>query len=67
LISRSEAPRCKRGDFVGEMAFMSGGTATATVITSSPTRFLHAALQNMNENLMDKLMEQRDRSRAAMA
>ena len=72
-------------DVIGEMAFMSGGTATATLITGSPTRFLswwfqdlqtlparsaeiHAALQNVfNENLMDKPMEQRDRSRAAMA
>lgn len=31
---------CRQGDFIGEMAFVSGNSATATVKTISPTRYL---------------------------
>lgn len=31
---------CKRGDFIGEMAFVSGNPATATVVTMGITRYL---------------------------
>jgi CRP/FNR family transcriptional regulator, cyclic AMP receptor protein len=83
IVDGKTVALCKPGDFVGELAFMSGGFATATVVTSSSVRFLtwdfedlqallgrHAeirtALQNvLNKNLMDKLMEQRDRTRAS--
>ncbi len=31
---------CNQGDFIGEMAFVSGNAATATVTTIAPTRYL---------------------------
>ena len=31
---------CKQGDFIGEMAFVSGNAASATVTTIAPTRYL---------------------------
>ena len=31
---------CRQGDFIGEMAFVSGNNASATVVTIAPTRYL---------------------------
>lgn len=39
-LSRGERPRLKDGSFIGEMSFIRGGGATATVSATRPTRYL---------------------------
>lgn len=39
-IDQTIVAYCKRGDFIGEMAFVSGKPATATVVTISAARYI---------------------------
>jgi hypothetical protein len=52
---------CKRHDFIGEMSFVSGEPATATVKTMIPTRFLMWTQDDLH-----KLLEHDDAIRVAM-
>jgi hypothetical protein len=47
---------CGRGDFVGEMSFISGGTATATSIAVEPTRYLAFERQALSRILGKEAM-----------
>jgi hypothetical protein len=40
VVDRAVIGQCRRGDFIGEIAFMTDNPATATVTTASPTRCL---------------------------
>lgn len=44
---------CSRGDFVGEMGFVSGGTATATVIADRPMRLASFDAATLKAKLVD--------------
>lgn len=52
---------CKRHDFIGEMSFVSGEPATATVKTMLPTRYLMWTQDDLH-----KLLEHDDAIRVAM-
>ena len=52
---------CKRNDFIGEMSFVSGDPATATVATMMPTRYLM-----WTQDSLHKLLENDDSMRVAM-
>jgi hypothetical protein len=40
IVDSAVVGQCRRGDFIGEIAFMTDNPATATVTTASPTRCL---------------------------
>lgn len=40
IVEGTVVANCKRGDFIGEIAFVSGSPATATVTTATSTRLL---------------------------
>jgi CRP-like cAMP-binding protein len=40
IVDSAVIGQCRRGDFIGEIAFMTDNPATATVTTASPTRCL---------------------------
>ncbi len=52
---------CKRFDFIGEMSFVSGEPATATVVTMAPTRYLMWTQDDLHE-----LLRNDDAMRVAM-
>jgi hypothetical protein len=51
IVGDATVSQCKRGDFVGELAFMSRGMATATVVTNSPARFLSWSFNDLRNLL----------------
>ena len=55
-IGGKSVGRCLPGDFVGEMAFVSGRPASATVVTSEPSRYLAWGIDPLGE-LMERSPE----------
>lgn len=51
-IDGTKVALCKYGDFIGEMAFVSGNTASATVTTVADSRYLMWSAQELKELLL---------------